>query len=194
MRRELHGITWVYMHNTISGKNHFELFEIPIGYGVDLSQVSERYHALQRATHPDRFVTAPDQERRIAVEGAAQVNEAFQTLRSPLARARYILELHGITLDDRDTAMPPTFLMQQMELREALEAVVGATDPFQALDLIRNELDGLLRELQTGLAIHLAGGDVDHHQLAKEMVRKMQFFMKLQTEVELLEERLTEAL
>ncbi len=179
---------------TISGKNHFELFEIPVSFSVDLSQISDRYHSLQRATHPDRFVTATDQERRIAVEGAAQVNEAFQTLRSPLTRARYILELAGVSIDDSETSMDSMFLMQQMELREALESVPNSDDPFLTLDRLRNDLDGLMRELQDGLRQHLDGHDNGDYEIAKDMVRKMQFFMKLQSEVEQLEERLAEAI
>ena len=69
-------------------QNHFELFGFPLVFDIDQTQLAERYRELQRSLHPDRFANASEQERRVSVQKAAQVNEAFQTLKAPLARAR----------------------------------------------------------------------------------------------------------
>ena len=102
-------------------QNHFELFGLPVAFDVDAQQLAERYRELQRILHPDRYANASDRERRLSIQHAAQVNEAFQTLKSSLRRARYLLQLKGVEFDDeKETHLDPAFLMEQMELREAL--------------------------------------------------------------------------
>ena len=122
-------------------QNYFELFGLEPGFEVDLSAIAESYRELQRAVHPDRFASASDQERLLSVQQAAHVNEAYQTLKSPLLRARYLLELQGIALNDTDTTMDPMFLMEQMELRESLAGVAGQSDPFAALMTLRDTIE-----------------------------------------------------
>ena len=98
-------------------QTHFELFELPVSFEVDLSDLSQRYRELQRVVHPDKFVNASDRERLLSVEKAAAINEAYQILKSPQRRARYMLELQGILFDDeKDMALDPAFLMEQIEL------------------------------------------------------------------------------
>ena len=81
-------------------QTHFELFELPISFDVDLSDLSQRYRELQRVAHPDKFVNASDRERLHSVEKAAAINEAYQVLKSPQRRARYMLELQSVSFDD----------------------------------------------------------------------------------------------
>lgn len=171
-------------------QNYFELFRLPVGFDVDAEALSLNYRELQRAVHPDRFANASDQERRLAVQQAALVNEAYRTLRSPLARARYLLELRGRPLDDRDTAMDPTFLMEQLELREDLEAVRGAADPFAALETVRARVEARDRELIDELRAMLDHGGEAGLDTARELVRKMQFMHRLLDETAELEEEL----
>ena len=63
-------------------RNHFELFGLPVGFDMDRDLLAERYLALQAAVHPDRFASAPDQERRLSMQASTRVNEAFQTLKA----------------------------------------------------------------------------------------------------------------
>jgi len=66
--------------------NYFEVFDLPVSFDIDTDTIAERYRDLQRVVHPDKYVNAPDRERRLAMEKATQVNEAFQTLKNPLSR------------------------------------------------------------------------------------------------------------
>ena len=68
-------------------QNHFELFGLPARFAVDAAALEARYHELQREVHPDRFAAAPEAERRVSMQRATRVNEAYQTLKSPLRRA-----------------------------------------------------------------------------------------------------------
>ena len=102
-------------------QDFFALFNLPRRFALDRSALDTAYRQIQGEVHPDRFAARPDAERRLALQWATQVNEAYQTLRQPLARARYLLSLSGVdTAEDSNTAMPAEFLMLQMEWREAI--------------------------------------------------------------------------
>lgn len=173
-----------------AGKNHFELFGLPLSFEVDQEMLALRYRELQRAVHPDRFANASEQEKRLSVQQAAQINEAFQVLKSSLSRARYLLELNGLPLDDSDTRMDPLFLMEQIELRETLGEVRSKADPFDALNRVRDDIEGRERELIESLQQAFADGSREALEGARETVRKMQFMQRLLSEVDELEENL----
>src|SRR3990170_8413432 len=102
--------------------NHFELFDLPQCFHLDLAQMDEAYRGIQSQVHPDRFAQASDGERRASMQSATQVNEAYRTLKNPLARARYLLALRGVDLDsENNTAMPAGVLRQEMHWRESVE-------------------------------------------------------------------------
>ncbi len=172
----------------LTGKNHFELFGLPVAFEIDLEDLSLRYRDLQRAVHPDRFANATDLEKRLSLQQTALINEAFQTIKSPLPRARYLLELNGINLDDNSTAMDPGFLMEQMELREEVGDVRGKDDPFAELNKLRDRIEGKERDLVESLRqLFNSGDDLEN---GKDLVRRMQFMQRLLSELDELEETL----
>lgn len=109
--------------------NDFELFSLPQRFAQDRAQLDERWKALQREAHPDRFAAQGAAAQRVAMQWSVRINEAYQRLKDPLRRAAYLCELHGAAVNaESNTAMPPAFLMQQMEWREALEDARGLED------------------------------------------------------------------
>ena len=76
-------------------RNHFELFGLPVAYSVDPAALERAYRDLQGRVHPDRFASASEAERRVAMQWATRANEAYRTLRNPIDRARYLLSLKG---------------------------------------------------------------------------------------------------
>jgi molecular chaperone HscB len=115
--------------------DHFALFDLPPRFALDEASLEQAYRRVQAQVHPDRFASAGPAERRVAMQWAARANEAFRTLRSPLARAAYLCERHGQPIEaESNTAMPAQFLMQQMQWREELdEARSGEREAAQAL-------------------------------------------------------------
>ena len=104
----------------------FELFGLPRRFRLERADLDARRRSLQAEVHPDRFATADASARRVAMQWAARVNEAYARLKSPLTRAAYLCELHGVPIDAEDnTAMPADFLMQQMQWRESLDEADG---------------------------------------------------------------------
>ena len=162
---------------------HFDRFGLPQAFEVDLELLDRNYRELQRSVHPDRFVNASDQQRRLSMQQATLINEGYQVLKDPLQRGRYLLQLDGREFDDeRNTTSDTEFLMEQMELREALADVRGSEDAFQALgqimDRIAADIDRLVGELQK----QFSKADADSLDGAADSLTKMQFFRRLQEE------------
>jgi molecular chaperone HscB len=104
----------------------FEMFGLPRRFALERSVVDSRWRELQAEVHPDRFATVGAAAQRVAMQWAIRVNEAHDRLKDPLRRAAYLCELHGTPIDaETNTSMPPTFLVQQMEWREALDEARG---------------------------------------------------------------------
>ena len=161
-------------------QNHFELFGVPVQFAVDAAELDRRYLELQREVHPDRFATAPDAQRRVSMQLATRVNEAYQTLKSPLQRAVYILRLRGVDPKfETDTAMPVEFLMDQMNWRERIEA--GSEEP-EALFRVQAALRGESGKIYEKLRGQLDEGRDD--EAAAQTVRMLMFYEKLDEEIE----------
>lgn len=171
--------------------NHFQLFDLPVQFDLDLDQLNQRYRKVQSEVHPDRFAAASAAERLKSMQLATLANEAYQTLKQPTARARYLLQLQGIdTQEESNTAMPTDFLMLQMEWREALEEAVDNSD-IAALDKLLLEMRKTARQLEQTLQQQL-----DHDralQQAAGTVRKLSFIDKAQADVEQAIARLEDA-
>lgn len=128
--------------------NDFELFELPVAFALDRAQLDERWKTLQREVHPDRHAAADAQTQRQAMQWSVRINEAYQRLKDPLARATYLCELHGAPVQaESNTAMPPAFLMQQMEWREALEDAANG----QVVEDLADEVAAARKRMLAGL-------------------------------------------
>jgi molecular chaperone HscB len=112
----------------------FTLFGLPQRQALLRAEIDARRRDLQAQVHPDRFASEGAAAQRIAMQWAVRVNEAYQRLKDPLARAAYLCELRGVPINaERNTAMPAAFLMQQMAWREALDEAQGQS-AVEALD------------------------------------------------------------
>jgi molecular chaperone HscB len=163
-------------------RNHFDLLGLPVRYAMDATGLERRYRDLQSQVHPDRFASGSEAERRVAMQWATRANEAYRTLRDPIARARYLLSLKGYdTGEESNTSMPPDFLMQQMEWREAAGEAREAHDA-AALGRLRGELEESRGEM-LGLLARALDGDANY-DAGCSLVRKLRFLEKLEQEID----------
>ena len=162
-------------------KNYFALFDLDPRFQVDLTHLESNYRALQAQVHPDKFSSAGDAERRLSMQCSTHVNEAYQALKQPINRARYLLSLHGIdTQEETNTAMPADFLMEQMEWREAIGEATDAADS-ATLDHLASKLRHTTHQLHAELGQQL---DQQHDYAgAAGAVRKLRFLDKLREEI-----------
>ena len=161
-------------------KNHFELFGLTPAYALDIESLERSYREIQSRIHPDRYAHAGDAERRASMQWTTRVNEAYRTLKSPVQRAKYLLEMNGVDVQfETNTQMPSAFLLQQLELREAL---AGAKQP-KALDALLAEVRQQQRLLEDAL-VQLIDARKDYAAAASE-VRKLMFLDKLAAQIDL---------
>ncbi len=100
---------------------YFELFQLPIHILVDQSLLKRQFHQLSRTYHPDNFSDANETEQQPILEKYSQINLAYKTLTDQDATLRYILVEKGLMADEQQFKLPPDFLMEMMEMNEALD-------------------------------------------------------------------------
>jgi molecular chaperone HscB len=166
---------------------HFALFDLQPAFRLDLDALGQRYRELVRSVHPDRFADASEREQRVALERAAELNDAYQTLKSAPRRALYLLSLRGQALPLEATVQDPEFLLQQMQLREELEDLQDSAD-LDGVAAFKRRLKTAQQQLEDSFAD--CWDDAARREQAERLVRRMQFLDKLAQEVRQLEERL----
>lgn len=173
--------------------NYFEIFGIENKFAIDLDKLTERYQAIQKSVHPDKFAHASAQEQALAVKKSTLVNDAFQTLKNPLKRAEYMLTIRGVDMPNEQASFnDSSFLMRQMELREMLAEVKYADDIdaaiFEVSQILEVEFEQLFREMQ----IQLKENTEQSNKAACDNLRKLKFYQKLHVELDRLEDLLFE--
>jgi len=166
-------------------QDYFTCYALPRDFSIDLVVLRQSHRGLQQKHHPDRFVTGTDSEQRQAVQITAYLNQAYATLLEPLSRGIYLLQLQGMDpLAPTNTQMPMDFLLQQIELRESLEDMSQVQDPEAKIDAMASDLQHQAGQLESDFAQAYGSSDFE---TAETVVRKLQFIVKLQQQLDALE-------
>ena len=166
-------------------QDYFSCYGLSCDFAVDLAELRQSHRRLQQQHHPDRFVSQSDSEQRRAVQITAYLNQAYATLLEPLKRGIYLLQLQGMDpLAPNNTQMPMDFLLQQIELRESLEDMPRAQDPEAEIDAMASRLQHQASQLENEFAQAYGSSDFE---TAEKTVRKLQFIVKLQQQLDALE-------
>ena len=171
-------------------QTYFELFGINPVFDIDCSRLHDEQQRLQAAYHPDRYVSASEQDKRISVQVASWVNQAYETLQDPVKRSRYLLEINGADIpDDSTTTSDTEFLMEQIELREQVESCRQGEDGLQRSCQIEARLAHRAEELAREFTAHFTAAELDK---AVASSRKMQFVQRIQQQLSELQFELEE--
>ncbi len=166
----------------MTADDYFALFGLPARQRLDAGALEKAWRELAARVHPDRYATASPAEKRVVMQWAATINEAYQVLRQPLQRARYLCERAGQALEEEsNTSMAPGFLMQQMEWREQLEQARDEGDA-AGLEALRQEVAQYMAQLESQVA-RLLDEQNDAAQAARH-VREWMFVDKLTHEIQ----------
>lgn len=170
--------------------NPFEIFDLPVDFQLDTQALNTRYLELQKALHPDNFVSASSAEQRIAMQKSTEVNDALKTLKDPILRAEAIVALNLCEQQDieQKSTQDVAFLMQQLQWREQLENVESQKDE-QALDVLATEIRQETQRLLTALSHSIQAQQWDK---TTQLCDKLRFTRKLMQEIERVEERFFE--
>jgi len=161
--------------------DHFSLFGLEPKFALDPNELTRAYRTVQSHVHPDRYAAAGAAEQRAALQWATLANEAYQVLSSPVRRAAYLCERHGVAVaGDFGKAVSIDFLDLQLEWRQALEAMRRNPDA-RRLEQLRGEAQEFSRRELANLEFRLdAQGD---YEGAAEGVRRLMFIEKFLLEL-----------
>jgi len=166
--------------------NYFQLFNLPESCKVDQESLNDEYRKQQGDVHPDRFANAEEAEKLRAVQLSSYLNEAYETLKSPLRRAAYLLSLHEIDVekvDQNDLSMD--LLLEQIQLREKLDELPKDESALADLEQLRTEVETKLHGQESRFADFFDAGKYDE---AKKVSHELQFLNKLRAEIDAGEE------
>jgi len=155
----------------------FAALGLPRLLQIDIAELENAYHDLGRRIHPDRFASASPELRDASLRATSLVTRAYRTLRDPISRGLYWLELHGHKLSENNKQVPPELAELVFEVQEQLselhaareEEGHGVREGMIELSAKRASLQGLMDELYAELVENFAefdaggGPDPDQH-------------------------------
>jgi molecular chaperone HscB len=168
--------------------NYFQLYDLPESFLPDQIALKSKFYELSRLYHPDRFSTAGPDALSQALSMAATINDAYKTLRDPDATMAYVLRLNNMLEDEEKYALPPAFLMEMMDLNEAVSDYED--DPnneaarLTALNSLAEQLQAWQQAAQT-LISRFDAGDHSHAILAplKDMYFRKKYLLRIQERI-----------
>jgi molecular chaperone HscB len=102
--------------------DYFAIFEMPRKLWIEMSGLEQKFLQLSWKLHPDNFVNATEQERELSLKHSSELNDAYRTLRDPVARVEYLLGIEGARKEgEHKQQAPPELLEEVFELNEALD-------------------------------------------------------------------------
>ncbi|MGH9862225.1 MAG: Fe-S protein assembly co-chaperone HscB [Candidatus Acidiferrales bacterium] len=146
----------------LPGADYFSFFGLPRKLQVDAAALERQFHQLSWKLHPDNFHRASTYEQELSLEKTATLNDAYRTLRDPVARVEYLLGLEGVRREgDIKQQAPPDLLAEVFELNEYLEELRAAKRSGgdaremeelrhrleQARESFQEKMDGVMAEL-----------------------------------------------
>ncbi|HEY6477632.1 MAG TPA: Fe-S protein assembly co-chaperone HscB [Polyangia bacterium] len=172
-----------------AGNDRFAVLGLPRRFDVDLAAAESAYKDLSRQLHPDRFAKADPRARKAALGRTVEINDAWRTVKDPVKRAEYLLELAGFgpAGNDRQTedelrktkqvAAPPTFLMEILELREEFGEAQRAGDAVKVA-FMAEEMRGRAAEAMRTIAAALEAGKFEEGARTLVALRYYQRFLE----------------
>ncbi|XP_029295114.1 iron-sulfur cluster co-chaperone protein HscB [Cottoperca gobio] len=159
------------------GISFFSIMDCDYTFTLDTQKLQKRYLQLQRSLHPDNFSQKSVKEQEYSESYSAFVNKAYQTLLKPLSRGLYMLELEGMCIEEgTDSGADSEFLMELMEINEALDEALTAAEANKIGQDTKGKLSVLTEEIDA--ALHK--GEL---QAAKALLAQMKYFANIEEKV-----------
>lgn len=158
--------------------NYFEFYNLPVKFSIDTALLRQKYFEFSKQFHPDFFVNESEEVRQDVLAKSTINNNAFKILGNEALRIKYVLEVTGILTADEKEILPQDFLMEMMELNEAITEM-DATN-FPKLKAMVEEIED---ELKTTLKANCDRYDIEntHHllQQIKTIYLKQKYLLRI---------------
>ena len=147
-------------------RDYFEFLDLPRNLAIDAKDLEKRFYALSRQLHPDLHSRKTLAEREQALESTAVLNDAYRTLREPVARTEYLLKLEGFDIGEQTTKdVPPELLEEVFDLNMAIEELRGGdADALPQLESARERFESMRGDIDAGLQEKFAEWDSDRNR------------------------------
>jgi len=152
--------------------NYFEVFDLPKILGIDLRELEKKFHELSRKYHPDYFTTASTEDKQRALQLTSKLNDAYRTLRHPVRRVEYLLDLEGFKPDG--SKVPKSFLMEMFEINEQVEEVRSGSASAEQIASLRRDIEARAARFDSEIETASAEWDTLVSGNASEAERKAQ--------------------
>jgi len=165
---------WFTFAGKIRDMDYFELFDIPAALQVPARGLTEKYFALQKKYHPDRFAQASEAEQLQALELSSQVNKAFRVLKNPDETIKYLLLQKGLLQENEKYELSPAFLMEMMDLNEQ---IMDAGGDEEALQVVTGSIEQFKKEMHEPVK-----KSIEHYQEGitseKELLQVKEYYFR----------------
>ncbi|QNK63073.1 Fe-S protein assembly co-chaperone HscB [Pedobacter sp. PAMC26386] len=130
--------------------NYFEFYNLPVSFNLETQLVKQQFYALSKKYHPDFFINHSSEKQEEILELSTLNNKAYQVLSDSQKRLHYILELKGVLTEGENYSLPQDFLMEMMDVNEALMELQFEPDPVR-LEKIKKEVAGIAEGMKQEL-------------------------------------------
>ena len=136
--------------------DYFALFGMPRTLWIEMSALEQKFLQLSWKLHPDNYVNASAEEREISLKRSSELNDAYRTLREPVARVEYLLAIEGARIEGKNKQQaPPELLEEVFELNESLDELREAKAASGDTTALKQRLEAAQKNFQAKL------GEVD---------------------------------
>ena len=130
--------------------NYFQFYDIPQAFNVDETQVKRKFYELSKTYHPDFYISHTEEKQHEILELSTVNNKAYQVLSNFSKRLVYMLQLEGHALEGEKYQLPQDFLMEMMDINEALMELEFEADA-TILDNTQKQISAVELHLQNDL-------------------------------------------
>jgi molecular chaperone HscB len=165
--------------------NYFELYELPISFNPDQQLVKQKFYELSKKFHPDFYINEGQEKQDEVLELSTVNNKAFQVLKDPQKRLHYILELKEQLVEGENYALPQSFLMEMMDVNEALMELEFDTDAKKLAELknqiaeIEDALNNELTALTSSFDVSDAAEQEDALKAIKDIYYRNKYLWRI---------------
>jgi molecular chaperone HscB len=138
------------MSEALKQPDYFEFYELPVQFNPDQQLVKAKFYAFSKQYHPDFYANESEEKQQEVLELSTLNNKAYQTLSNASKRLKYVLELKGIVATDEGYQLPQSFLMEMMDVNEALMDL--EFEPEAKLDAVKKDITLIEKQLEDNLS------------------------------------------
>ncbi|WP_406825972.1 Fe-S protein assembly co-chaperone HscB [Pedobacter sp. KACC 23697] len=131
--------------------NYFEFYDLPIQFNPDQNVVKAKFYALSKQFHPDFYANESEEKQQEVLDLSTLNNKAYQTLSNAKKRLKYVLELKGIVETDEGYQLSQNFLLEMMDINEALMDLEFEPD-VEKLAQVKRDVEVIEKELANELS------------------------------------------